>query len=132
MAAGEAKPPSVRTRKMASVIQKEISEIILRELNDPRLQKLGMITVSHVDLAGDHRNATVHVSFMGQRTEKKEAKAAVKLLNGAAPFFRRSLAKRMQTKVVPQVNFRYDESFDRAAKVHQAFIRAAKTGEEEE
>ena len=92
-----------------------------------------MITVSHVDLSGDHRNATVFVSFMGKMAGKRESKSAIDVLNKAAGFVRTALAKRMKARVTPQVHFKYDTSFDHAQKVQEAFHRAQSApGSEEE
>ena len=111
--------PSVRTRKVASLLQKEIADIVRNEVRDPRLQNFMMVTISAVDLAPDHRNATVYVSFMGQ-SEEEERKKGVAALTKAAGFIQRLLLKRLSMKNIPLLLFRYDDSFDYADKMSQA------------
>ncbi len=108
---------SVRTRKVASLLQKEIADIIRNDLRDPRLQKFLMVTVSGIDLAPDHRNATVFVSFMAQEKSEGDRKAALTALGTASGFIKKSLVKRMDIKVIPSLLFRYDTSFDYADKM---------------
>lgn len=123
---------SVRTKKVASLLQRELADIIRSEINDPRVRSIGMITVSGVELANDFRNATVFVSFMGEFSGKKQTQAAIDVLNGAAPFVRNLLLKRVSMKAIPQLYFKYDRSFEAAAKVHEAFHRIDKPSSEEE
>lgn len=108
---------SVRTRKVASLLQREIADIIRTELRDPRLQKFAMVTVSEVDLAPDHRNATIYVSFMGQEESESDRDAAIKALGAAAGYIKKNLLKRMEIKVIPTLIFKYDDSFDYADKM---------------
>lgn len=111
------KDPSVRSKKVAAQIQRELSTILMREVDDPRVRGVGMITVSSVALAGDFRNATVFVAFMGESESPEKRKAAVAGLNSAAGFIRTSLMKKLGTKVTPLLHFRYDSGFDNAARV---------------
>lgn len=122
--------PSVRTKKMAAQIQRELAEILRREVDDPRIQALGMITISRIDLANDHRDATVLVSFMGMITDGPKLKEAVEVLNHSASFIRTKLGKLLHTKVVPRLRFRYDAGFDHAAAVARA-MNEPRSNEEE-
>lgn len=126
------KEVSVRTKKVASLLQRELAGILRSEINDPRVSGIGMITVSRIELAADHRNATVYVSFMGEKTKKPETKAAIDVLNGAARFIRGVLMKRVDLKAVPLLHFRYDVGFDHAARVSEAFQRIRHPRQEEE
>lgn len=116
---------SRRSRQVASAIRDELVQITQRELNDPRLKAVGMITFSGVELSPDHKNANVFVSFMGQPKDSPQVKAALQALESAAGLFRRLLLKRLATKAVPQLRFRYDDLFDKAAEVGVALKSAA-------
>lgn len=111
---------SVRTRKVASLLQREIADIIRNEVRDPRLQKFPMVTVSGIDLAPDHRNATVFVSFMGQDQSIEDREAGIAALKKASGFIRGKILKRVEFKVVPMLVFRYDSSFEYADQIHRA------------
>ncbi len=112
---------SVRTRKVANLLQKDIADIIRNDIRDPRLQAFTMITVSAIDLAPDHKNATVYVSFMGQEESEKQRNEGLKALTTASGFIRRNLVKKLQMKVVPSLIFKYDASFDYADKMNDVF-----------
>lgn len=127
----QSEEPSVRTKKMAGEIQRELSVILSRELDDPRVRSIGMVTVTRVMLANDHRDATVYVSFMGVVTEGPKLKAALEGLNHSARFIRTQLSKKLHVKVIPNLTFRYDAGFDHAAKVSQAMNRPQGSDEEE-
>lgn len=111
--------PSRRTRKVANLIRTELSRILSYEINDPRLKNVGMVTISGIDLASDHRNATVYVSFMGVDIHSSQAKDALRALNRASGFIHYSLKKCVYLRSVPHFIFRYDPSFDEAAKLNK-------------
>lgn len=96
---------SRRSRQLASAIRDELVQITQRELNDPRLKAVGMITFSGVELSSDHKNANVFVSSMGQPKDSPQVKAAFQALESAAGLYRRFLLKRLATKAVPQLRF---------------------------
>ncbi len=116
---------SRRTRQVANAVREELVQMIHRDLNDPRIQQVGMITVSGVKLSPDHKNATVYVSFMGKEEKSPEVIAALVALQSATGFFHRSLLKRLQVKAVPRLIFRYDSLFDNASSIQIALSEAA-------
>ncbi len=116
--------PSIRTKKVTSLIREKLSRILLRETNDPRLINVGMITISSIDLAPDHRNATIYVSFMNTNPETIEGRHALKALNAASGFLQYSLKKTIHLKNIPQLIFRYDASFNEAAKINDLLDQA--------
>lgn len=108
---------SVRTRRVAGEIQKELADLIRKEVHDPRITKFPMITVSNVDLANDHRNANIYLAFMGAAKGQPEVKAALTAINQASLFLHKRLKKRLSLKTIPQLNFRFDSSFDYATQI---------------
>lgn len=121
---------SIRTQKVASSIQSALAELIRRELNDPRISNVGMITITEVDLSPDHRNATIYVSFMGQTMENAPVKEALAALHSSSSFLHRSLKKALPLRSIPQLLFRYDNQFDNAAVINAALKRAQSVEEE--
>ena len=102
-----------RSRRIADQIQRELSEIIRLELKDPRV---GMITITDVDVSPDTKNARVFFTVLGDQERVEDATAG---LRRAAGFLRSSLAHRMQTRSVPQLQFRYDASVERGMRLSQ-------------
>lgn len=116
---------SRRSRQVADAIRDELVIIAQRDISDPRLTKVGMVTFSGVVLSADHKNATVYVSFMGKEEDSPEVQDAIRALQSASGFIHRLLLKRLKMKAHPRLFFKFDRMFDRAAVVHTALHEAA-------
>ena len=103
---------SRRTERVNDLIRDELSELLLREVRDPRLG--GLISITRVEVAPDLSNARVFVSVMGDEAEQD---AAMKALNAGAAFFHRGLKKRVEMRRVPFLTFRLDTSIAKGAEV---------------
>ena len=101
-----------RPQKVADQIQRELSEIIRRELQDPRL---GLVTVTAVDAAPDLSHAVVYFTCL----ERVQAEAAEKALRRAAGYLRSALARRIKMYTTPELRFKYDESVERGSRLSQ-------------
>ena len=112
---------SRRSQQVATAIRDELVEITRKEINDPRIERVGFVTFSEVKLSPDHRNATVFVSFMGKDENSPEVKDALKALQSASAYFHRALVKRLRMKSHPHLIFKYDRGFDKAAELAPAF-----------
>jgi ribosome-binding factor A len=95
-----------RTQRVAQELQKEIAIILQREIKDPRL---GMVTVSGVDLSRDLVYAKVFVTFLNDQDQQQIDKG-IRILNDAVGFIRTLVGKAMRLRVVPQLTFVYDNS----------------------
>ncbi len=102
---------SLRQQRVAEFLRDEISEIIRREMRDPRL---GFVSVTRVEVSPDLRYAKVFASVYGSEEEQT---AAIDALNGAAGFIRRLLKPRMRTRHIPELSFRLDRSMEYAEQV---------------
>ncbi len=116
---------SRRSRQVANAIREELVSIARKEISDPRLERVGMVTFSGVVLSADHKNATVYVSFMGKEENSVEVQDAIKALQSAAGFIHRLLLKRISMKSHPKLYFKYDRMFERADTVQIALREAA-------
>ncbi|MBJ7222596.1 MULTISPECIES: 30S ribosome-binding factor RbfA [unclassified Brenneria] len=125
-----------RTQRVAQEMQKEIAIIIQREVKDPRI---GMATVSGVEVSRDLAYAKVFVTFLNDN-EPEQVKTAVKALQDASGFIRVLLGKAMRLRVVPELTFSYDNSLVEGMRMsnlvtnvvrHDAERRSA-TGEDQE
>ncbi|OTA20866.1 ribosome-binding factor A [Xenorhabdus beddingii] len=99
-----------RTQRVAQEMQKEIAIILQREIKDPRI---GMATVSGVEVSRDLAYAKVFVTFLNVLVEGHDTemvKEGIKALNEASGFIRSLLGKAMRLRVVPELTFSYDSS----------------------
>lgn len=94
-----------RTRRVADQIQRELADLLLREVSDPRLQG---VTVSGVEVSKDLAHARVFV----HPSREADAQAIVTALNHAASYLRKGLAGRLQLRVLPRLRFIHDPSLD--------------------
>ena len=95
-----------RSDRVAQEIQKEIAVILQREVKDPRI---GMVTVSDVEVSSDLAYAKVFVTFLFDHDEHANTQG-MKGLEIAAPSNRTFLVKTMRLRIVPEIRFIYDES----------------------
>ncbi|MFO8045303.1 MAG: 30S ribosome-binding factor RbfA [Halomonas sp.] len=102
-----------RTDRVADQLQKELAVLIQREVKDPRL---GMVTVSGVEVSRDLGYADVHVTLLGENTPE-QIKENLKVLKQAAGFLRSQIAKRIKLRHVPELRFHYDESVVRGQRL---------------
>ncbi len=92
-----------RLLRMEETIRREISELFLREVKDPRL---GFCTVTRVRLSADMKYATVYMTFAGR---EEEGLAGAK---SATPFLRREISRRLGLRYSPQLRFIFDEEWE--------------------
>jgi ribosome-binding factor A len=104
---------SRRSERTSKLIQREISELLEREINDPRLSKL--ISVTEVTLSPDLKHAKIFVSTLGSEINNKEEILAG--FNNASGFLRKELASHLQLKYAPHLSFHYDDSIERGARL---------------
>jgi ribosome-binding factor A len=101
--------------RVADQIQRDLAELV-RELKDPRI---GMLTISGVEVSPDYAHATVRFSLLVG--DPAECEAA---LNEAAGWLRNGLFKRLAIHTVPSLHFQFDRTTERAAELN-ALIREA-------
>jgi ribosome-binding factor A len=94
---------SRRPQRLALQIQQEVSLIISRNIKDPRV---GMVTITGVDLSPDLRHARIFVSVMA--AEKRAG--TLEALNHAAGWIRHELGQRVRMKFLPEIVFKEDVS----------------------
>ena len=111
--------PSHRLEQLAELMRAELSELLLREVKDPRL---GFVTITHIKVSGDLAHARVQVSSLGDEREQRESLAA---LRSAAGFLRRELGQRIRVRTIPQLDFRLDHSMEEAEKVQRTLLSLA-------
>jgi len=100
-----------RTRRVGEQIQRELAELIRTELKDPRL---GMVSISAVQVSRDLGHAKVYASVLGSEEQSTES---VKVLNHAAGFLRHKLGKLLHMRVIPELHFFLDRSLEEGARL---------------
>ncbi len=105
-----------RSYQIADQIQRDLTELIARELKDPRV---GMVTINAVEVTPDYAHAKVFFSILvGDPAETEEA------LNQAAGFLRNHLFKRLHIHTVPTLHFHFDRTTERAADMNALIAKA--------
>lgn len=112
--------PSGRSQKVGDQIQRELSDIIHRELRDPRV---GLITLTGVDVSPDCAYATVYFTCL----EGDHLPAAKAGLERATGFLRSQLGKRIKIWTTPELKFVYDESVERGDRLSRLIDSATKS-----
>ena len=101
-----------RIERVNSLIRQEISELLQRQVKDPRLGNF--IAVTEVVTSPDLRHAKVFVSRIGGEEDKQEV---MKALNSASSFLRRKLAGSLKLRYTPELSFRWDDSIERGDRL---------------
>lgn len=104
---------------MAEQIQKDLAELIPRELRDPRV---GFVTLTDVELTPDYAYATVYFSVLTGSPEDSE-----KALNDSAGYLRNLIFKKMHIHTVPTLRFKHDMSVERGAEMSRLIEQALNT-----
>jgi len=99
-----------RTERINVLLREELSDLLRREIRDPRVSEL--VTVTDVEVSPDLRYARVFVSVLGTSAERDET---VRALSSASHFLRKELGKRLTIKRTPELDFRSDDSLERGA-----------------
>lgn len=102
---------SRRTRQLGEFLKEEVTEIVRREVSDPRI---GFMSITQVDVGDDLRSARIYVSVFGTDEEREATMAA---LRSAAGYIRRILKPRMHTRQIPELDFRDDRSMEHAESI---------------
>lgn len=103
----------IRQQRTAEQIQVILSELMLREMNDPRLQEL---TITAVTIDRELQYADVYVHALGDESRQT---AVIQALDKAAGFFRHELAQRLRLRTTPQLHFHWDATLAHIQEVNR-------------
>jgi ribosome-binding factor A len=101
---------SERTARLDELLREEISQVVRREVDDPRI---GFVTITEVEVTPDLRHANVWVSVIGSAAERKQT---LRALSHAMPFVRGRLGK-LRLKRIPDLHIKEDDSAERGTRV---------------
>ena len=103
---------SHRIERVNQLIRQEISELLQREIRDPRLNNF--IAVTDVVTSPDLKYAKVFISFISEQQQKQDALDA---LTGASNFLRKEMAKKIRLRRIPELSFHWDDSIERGSHI---------------
>lgn len=116
-----------RTERVNELLREEISELLRRQVKDPRVS--GLVTVTAVEVTPDLGRARVYISVLGSEEERSETFRA---LDSAAPFLRRQLSQRLSLRRTPGLIFQRDDSLERGAHLLALLDEVATEGKSSE
>jgi ribosome-binding factor A len=105
--------PYKRSERLGELILAEISDLIRREIKDPRI---GFVTFTRVEMSDDLRHAKVFVSSIGAEPEKARM---LQGLSSATGYIRRQLGRALHLRYTPEISFLLDGSLEHGAKIAQ-------------
>jgi ribosome-binding factor A len=110
-----------RSDRVADLVRKEISEMLVRTIKDPRI---GFVTITRVQVSPDLQQARVFYTVLGTSgsgvgSDDKARRSSAKALERAAPFLRRQIGARLRLRRVPELRFLYDESIAGQDRIEQ-------------
>lgn len=115
-----------RTQRVADHLQRELANVIQREVRDPRL---GMVSITGVEVSRDLGHAKVFYTVLGVDSSDEATESTV-VLNNAAGFLRSELARDSAMRSVPQLRFHFDSSVGRGRRMEDLIQRAARADRE--
>jgi ribosome-binding factor A len=106
-------PTSRRVSRVASLIQQEVSQMVLHDIKDDRVGA-GMVSVTDVDVSGDLQHAKIYVSIYGTEQARAETMAGLKSATG---YVRSELGRRVRLRRTPEVVFIEDRALERGDRM---------------
>ncbi len=102
-----------RADRVGDLIKREISEMLIRGIKDPRI---GLVTITRVNISDDLRVAKVYFSIMGGKEDRERN---LQGLNSAKGFIKRELGKRIHLRYMPDITFKFDPSLEYADHINR-------------
>ncbi len=102
-----------RADRVSALIQRNLSDILYKEINDPRFE---MVVITGVKVSSDIKTARIYYSAPDDEQTKKNA---AKGFDSAAGYIKKLLAPRLELRYMPELKFFYDESFDYGQRINK-------------
>lgn len=106
-------PTPIRQKRVAERLRQEISDLLQREIKDPRL---ALVSVTRVTIDRELSHADVYVSNLGEAADHQVMLAA---LNSALGFIRREVGRRIRLRLTPQIVFHWDPGLENVEQIGQ-------------
>ena len=102
-----------RTERVGSLLQMELSKLILESVKDPRL---GFITITHVKVTADLKAAVVFFSVLG---DKKKREDSLSVLRRSVGFLQKEVGHSLDLRYVPHLQFELDDMIDKSFEIEE-------------
>jgi ribosome-binding factor A len=112
-----------RARRVAEQVQRTLSELLRREVRDPRLKP---VTITHVRMSADLAHAWVHFELL---TGDAHDAGQREILDEAARYLRGPLGRALRLRIAPQIHFEPDEALERSHRLDDLITRAVREDE---
>jgi ribosome-binding factor A len=112
-----------RSEKVADLIRKEVSQMLVKSIKDPRI---GFVTITRVNVSEDCRFAKVYFSVAGTLAERESSR---KGLDSAKGYVRKELGRRLRLRYTPEIVFQFDPSIEYAIHMEE-LIQSIHRGKE--
>ncbi|GFN36453.1 30S ribosome-binding factor RbfA [Tepidimicrobium xylanilyticum] len=110
-----------RLNRISEEIKKVVSELISREIKDPRVNP--MTSIVDVKVTNDLSYANIYVSVLGDKEAKNDT---ITGLNNAKGFIRKEMGRRIDLRHVPEINFHLDESIEQGLYISKLIDEVSK------
>jgi ribosome-binding factor A len=111
--------PATRKLRLQESLRTELSDVIRREMRDPRFTG-GLLSITDVEVTADLKHATVYVSVLGDEQARQDE---MKALRGATNVLRGELKRRRAFINVPELSFKYDDTMERGGQMFELLER---------
>lgn len=118
--------PFGRVQRVADFLRRELSSLIQQQLRDPRL---GMVSITDVEVSRDLSHARIYVTILGCDSSE-QAKSSIDVLNKASGFLRSEIARMLTMRIVPALNFVFDDSVQRGLQISSLIDQAIKSDQQ--
>ncbi len=112
-----------RPLRVSQLIKRELSQMILRDIEDERIN--GIVSITDVESTNDCRSVKIFVSVFGSPEDQE---STITALTNRSSFIRGELGRRLKLKFAPEIQFKLDNSLERGAQV-SAIIAKISRGE---
>lgn len=102
-----------RSDRVGDLLLELVSQLLMKEVNDPRIRA---VTLTGADVSKDLRHAKIFFSLLAGAAEKDEVLAGLKSATG---FIRGRVAKQLKLRIVPTIEFLYDDTEERAQRIDE-------------
>ena len=106
-----------RRQRIQDLLREEISSILFRDIKDPGL---GFVTILEIKMTEDLKFAKIYYSLYGTEKQKEETAVALKRSRGYIKFL---IGQRVKLKYTPDIEFIYDDRYDKMAKIEEILKR---------
>ncbi len=113
---------TLRNERVRKTLMKEISDVLLRDIKDPKIS--GLVSITDVEVSHDNSYAKIYYSVLASDDKKKEE--IKEAIQKNTPKIRYEIGKRVRLRLTPELNFILDESLERGARISDLIDKISK------